>query len=91
MYSWIRKMFPVKQAEPDKKEPDKPYEYFKTHLTLSAAERARRREQAFQVTQADFHIVDGAMDEFSNPDTAKRLFTVGQQVLPEKLLDWYVF
>ena len=71
---------------------DDSYQYFKTHLQVSARERVELRKNAFQVTPDDFRMADSATDEIDNTTQAKNLFTLSsRQVLPDKLLDWYLF
>ena len=108
MYSWLAKARDFlrfnwstpkpettqEQADetPPKNERDEAYQYFKTHLMLSKAEREQRRAEAFQVTPNDFKFADGAADQVDNTNPAKNLFSLsGRQILPDKLLDWFVF
>ena len=102
MFSWVKKLFTGSEPEQLTKPPQKPLnsseeerhgiaEYFSTHRQRSARERQARLQQPFQVTPADFHLVDGTgQDTTDTTEAAKAPFVLTRQVLPEKLFDWYV-
>ncbi len=66
-------------------------EYFSTHRQTTRAERRARLSQPFQVTPADFHLVDSTgQDTTDTTEAAKAPFLNSRQIIPEKLFDWYV-
>jgi len=106
MFLWVKKFFnaifpdwstlprPVQEQETKKKETEEEtglYEYFSTHRQVSRREREQRLANPFPVTPNNFKMAESyGQDEIDNTGSAKQAFTLSRNIIPEKLLDWYV-
>ena len=83
---------------PDESEPDKPSKHreydniFTTNLSaLTEEKRKQIINNAFLVTPADFQMEKSyTFDSTDSEQSAKSLFVIGEQRIPEKLFAWFV-
>ena len=100
MFSWVHKLTGIPQIQETPDEPEKPPEtdrefdnLFTTHLPITEARQKKILDDAFQVTPEDFLLAEdytGTTDAIDTPSSAKNLFSIGEQRIPEKLFSWYV-